>query len=271
MVAARRRLPDLAAQLRGRRRRRDRRPARDRRAPRPPRRAGRRRALALPHLPVAAGRRGLRHLRLPRHRPDVRHARGLRRAARGRARARHEADPGPRRQPHLRRAPVVRGVAREPRQPQARLVLVARAAEQLGVVLLRLGVGARPGDGRVLPAPVLAQAARPQLGEPGGPRRGVRADELVDRPRRRRVPDGRRRPALEGPGPAGRAGPARRAVRRRHAVLRLRAADPRVPGRDARSGLRRPRRRAADRRRDADRDARGRPPVHRPRRGASST
>ena len=210
MVAARRRLPDLAAQLRGRRRRRDRRPARDRRAPRPPRRAGRRRALALPHLPVAAGRRRLRHLRLPRHRPGVRDARGLRRAARGGARARHEADHGPRRQPHLRRAPVVRGVAREPRQPQARLVLVARAAEQLGVVLLRLGVGARPGDGRALPAPVLAQAARPQLGEPGGPRRRVRADELVDRPRRRRVPDGRRRPALEGPGPPGRAGPARR-------------------------------------------------------------
>ena len=38
----------------------------------------------------------------------------------------------------------------------------------------------------------------------------------------------------KAPGLPGRAGPARRAVRRRHAVLRLRAADPRVPGRDAR-------------------------------------
>ena len=32
--------------------------------------------------------------------------------------------------------------------------------------LLRLGVGAGPGVGRVLPAPVLTQAARPELGEP---------------------------------------------------------------------------------------------------------
>ena len=46
--------------------------------------------------------------------------------ARG-ARARHEARDGPRRQPHLRRAPVVRRVALEPRQPEARLVLVAAA------------------------------------------------------------------------------------------------------------------------------------------------
>ena len=46
-----------------------------------------------------------------------------------------------------------------------------RRADQLGVVLLRLGLGARRGERRVLPAPVLAQAARPELGEPGGPRR----------------------------------------------------------------------------------------------------
>ena len=58
VVAQRRRLPDLPAQLRGRRRRRRRRPARDHGAARPPRRAGRRRALALPRLPLAAGRRG---------------------------------------------------------------------------------------------------------------------------------------------------------------------------------------------------------------------
>ncbi len=67
-----------------------------------------------------------------RHRPDVRHAGGLRRAARGRPRARDEADPRPRRQPHVRRAPVVRRVAREPRQPQARLVLVARGSRTTG-------------------------------------------------------------------------------------------------------------------------------------------
>ena len=37
----------------------------------------------------------------------------------GSARARHQAGHGPRRQPHLRRAPVVRGVPFEPRQPEA--------------------------------------------------------------------------------------------------------------------------------------------------------
>ena len=48
----------------------------------------------------------------------------------GAARARHEARDGPRRQPHLRRAPVVRRVALEPRRPEARLVLVAAAARR---------------------------------------------------------------------------------------------------------------------------------------------
>ena len=70
-----------------------------------------------------------------------------------------------------------------PGRPQAGLVLVARPAarhgsrrarrraDQLGLVLLRLGLGVRRGQRRVLPAPVLPQAARPELGEPGGPRR----------------------------------------------------------------------------------------------------
>ena len=40
-----------------------------------------------------------------------------------------------------------------------------------------------PRDRRVLPAPVLAQAARPQLGEPGGARGRLRDDALVARPR----------------------------------------------------------------------------------------
>ena len=72
---------------------------------------GRRRDLAVAGLPLAAGRRGLRHQRLPGHRAGLRDARAVRRAARGRARARHEADHGPGRQPHVRRAPVVRRVA----------------------------------------------------------------------------------------------------------------------------------------------------------------
>ena len=55
-----------------------------------------------------------------------------------------------------------------------------------------------------------------------------------------------------------------RALRRRHPAHELRPADPRVPGRDAPRGVRRARRRAADGRRDADRDARGGAAVHRP-------
>ena len=100
--------------------------------PGPPERAGRRRAVAVAGLPLAAGRQRLRHQRLPGHRPDVRDARRLRRAARRGPRARHAARDGPRRQPHLGRAPVVRGVALEQRQPEARLVLVARAQPPTG-------------------------------------------------------------------------------------------------------------------------------------------
>ena len=90
---------------------------------------------------------------------------------------------GPRRQPHVRRAPVVRRVPPSPTAGQARLVLVApaprrdgrrrarRRADELALVLLRPGVGARPGERRVLPAPVLAPPARPELGAAGRPRR----------------------------------------------------------------------------------------------------
>ena len=160
------RLPDLPALLRGLQRRRHRRPAGHHGPPRLPGPARRRRDLAVARLPLAAGRQRLRHRRLPGHRADVRHAGGLRRAARGGPRARHEARDGPRRQPHLRAARLVRRVALEPREPQARLVLVARAAQQLALVLLRLGLGARRGHRRALPAPVRALDARPQLGEP---------------------------------------------------------------------------------------------------------
>ena len=109
-MARRRRLPDLPAQLRRRRRRRDRGPARDHRPRRPPRRPRRRRRLALAGAPVPAGRQRLRHLRLPGRRPALRDARRPRRPDRRAPRPRHEAADGPRRQPHVRRAPVVPGV-----------------------------------------------------------------------------------------------------------------------------------------------------------------
>jgi len=172
VVERERRLSDLAAQLRGRRRRRCRRSRRDHLAAGLPRGLGGRRAVAFADLPVAAGRRRLRYQRLPGHRPHVRLAGAFRRAAGGRPRARDEARYGPRRQPHLGRTPVVRRVAFLHGQPQARLVLVAaparrhgrrrsgRRAEQLGLDLLRVGLGARRQHGRVLFAPLLAKAAR---------------------------------------------------------------------------------------------------------------
>ena len=123
-------------------------------------------------------------------------------------------------------------------QPEARLVLVARAAQQLGLGVLGLRLGARRGDRRVLPAPVLAQAARPQLGEPGGPRGRLLDDELVAGPRGRRLPHGRHQHDLQGPGAARRVGRRRRLAARRRRALHLRAAHPRVPAGDAPRGLR---------------------------------
>ena len=82
----------------------------------------------------------------------------------------------------------------------------------------------------------------------------LRDDALVARPRRRRLPDGRHQHDLQGPAlPDGAV--ARAAPRRRLAVLHLRPAHPRVPAGDAPRGLRRPRRPAAHRRRDAGRHA----------------
>ena len=72
--------------------------------------AGRRRRLALPDLHLAAGRQRLRHQRLPRRRPALRDPRGAPRTDRRAARARHEAGDGPGGQPHLGRAPLVRGI-----------------------------------------------------------------------------------------------------------------------------------------------------------------
>ena len=76
--------------------------------------------------------------------------------------------------------------------------------EQLGLRVLRPGLGVRRRQRRVLPAPVLEEAARPELGKPGGPGRRLRHDELVAGPRRGRLPDGRHQLHLQGPVPAGR-------------------------------------------------------------------
>ena len=159
-------------------------------------------------------------------------------------------------------------------QPQARLVLVAppagmagdrSRADELALVLLRLRLGARRGDRRVLPAPVLAQAARPQLGEPRGPRGRLLDDALVAGPRGRRLPHGRHQHDLQGP----------RAARRRDAgdgMAPATAASTTSAGRASTSSSQEMHRevfagprRAADRRRDARRHGRGGAAVHRSR------
>ena len=83
---------------------------------------------------------------------------------------------------------------------------------------------------------------------------GLRDDALVARPRRRRLPDGRHQPDLQGPGAARRPRPDRRHVSATASPhLHQRPADPRVPAGDAPRGLRRPAGAAAHRRRDARR------------------
>ena len=210
-MARRRRLPGVSAQLRRRRRRRRRGPRRPGEPAGPPRLAGRRRGLAVTGLPLAAGRQRLRHQRLPGHRPGLRDPGGVRRPAGGPPRPGDAARHGPRGQPHLRRAPVVHRCPLVGRQPVPRLVLVAaaaarlhrrragRRAHQLGVGLLRPGLGARRGLRRVLPAPVLPQAAGPELGEPAGARSDPLDDALVAGPGGGRLPDGCHQLHLQGP------------------------------------------------------------------------
>ena len=82
--------------------------------------------LAAAVLRLAAARRRLRHLRLPRGAARVRRRRGLRLPARRGAPPRHPGDHRPGAQPHLGRAPVVPGVPHRPRRPVRRLLRVAR-------------------------------------------------------------------------------------------------------------------------------------------------
>ncbi len=138
-----------------------------------------------------------------------------------------------------------------------------RRAHQLGVVLLRLVLGLGRGHRPVLPAPVLPQAARPELGEPRGPAGRLRHDAVVAGPRRGRLPDGRHRHDQQGHVAAGHRAPPGLALRVRRPVLHLRPAQPRVPPGDVPGGLRGPRRARAHRGRDAGRHHPAGPAVHR--------
>ena len=190
-------------------RRRHRRPRGHHRPPRLPRLARRRRHLDLAVLPLARWpTSATTSPTTPRRRPAVRHARRLRPPDRRRPRAR---DPGHRRlrpEPHVGPASLVRRVPLVARQPEARLVHLARrptrrfAAEQLDQRLRGAGLGVGRADRAVLP-PLLPQgAARPQLAESRGARRDVRRRPLLARSRRRWLPDRRRAQFDEGPGAA---------------------------------------------------------------------
>ena len=174
----------------------------------------------------------------------------LRRAARGRARARHEADHGPGGEPQLGRAPVVRREPLVEGQPEARLVLVAagprghgagharRRADQLGRRVRR----ARPGSTTRPPASTTCTCSRrkqPDLNWENPEVReavyammrwwldrgvdGFRMDviNMISKRPGRSLPDGRL--------------PAGAAYADGSAALHQRAADPRVPAGDARA------------------------------------
>ncbi len=112
----------------------------------------------------------------------------LRRAGGRRARAWARGSARPRPLSHVHRAPVV------PRTP--RLVHLGRRAQQLVLGLRRLGV--ERAQRALLPALLLPRAARPRLAQPRGHRRHAGRAALLARPRRRRLPGGRHRPAAEG-------------------------------------------------------------------------
>ena len=184
-----------------------------------------------------------------------------------RARARHEARDGPRGQPHLGRAPVVRRVPLEP---------TTRSATGTG------GARRAPGWRRATPAPSRTTGARSSPARPGSSTRPAasttctcsRASSRTSTGRtrrsaqaiyammrwwldrgRRRLPDGRHQHDLQGPALPD--GVLVHGACGDGAALHLRPAHPRVPARDAPRGVRRPRR-AADRRRDARRHRRAR-------------
>ena len=158
------------------RRRRHRRPGRADPAHGLPRRARRDLPVADAVLPDAGPGRRVRRDRPVRGGQPARHARRPRRAGAHGERPRHPRDRRPRRQPHLRPAPVVQGGPAQQGQPLPRLL---RLALRPAAGHLRQGrlpgqggqhLGARRAHRRVVPAPLLLPPARPQLRQPGGAR-----------------------------------------------------------------------------------------------------
>ena len=141
---------------------------------------------------------------LHEHRSTLRDDGGLRRARGRRARARPARAARLRAESHVESTPVVSRVAQVARQPEARLVRVARsrlarwAAQQLGRRLRRTCVDARQDDRAVLLPRVSQRTAGPQLAQPRRAEDDVRRDPLLARPRRRRVPRGHDLAAARG-------------------------------------------------------------------------
>ena len=183
--------------------------------------AGRGRDLAVPDLRLAHARRRIRRLGLHGDRPCLRDDGRVRPARRGVPPAGPPGDPRPRHEPHQQPPSVVPGLGSVADGAVCRLLPVARpsrlgrgrpaaAAEQLAVVVRRVGLGVGAPSAAVLPAHVPARAAGRELAAAGPPRGDVVDGHGLARSRRRRVPARRvqrvrqgGRPALE-PGDRGR-------------------------------------------------------------------
>ena len=193
----------------------------------------------------------------------------------GAARARHEAGDGPGRQPHLRRAPVVRRVAVVAGQPEARLVRLARCPRR------RAGATGEPNNwGSFFSGPAwtydeatgqyylhLFDRKQPDLNWENPEVRaavhammrwwldrgvdGFRMDVINFISKTDGLPDA---PPVPG-----------QDVVNAFAMFADGPADPRVPPGDAPGGLRRPCRHVPHRGRDAGRHRRGGGALHRPR------
>ena len=206
MVADGGRLPDLSAQLRRLRRRRDRRPAGDHVAGPLSQRARRRRGVAEPVLSVGAGRRRLRRRRLPRRRPAAGHADDFDAMVAGAARRRDQGHRRHRAQPQLQPARLVRrGARRRPGRPHATATssatAPARTAPSRPTTGSRCSAG-RPGSACATASGIFTVrrgAARPQLAQRRGPGGLPHHAAVLGRPRRGRLPGRRGARAAQGP------------------------------------------------------------------------
>ena len=277
-MAGRRAVPGLSTLVRGLQQRRNRRSAGSSYAPGSSGVARRRRHLAQPDDAVAERRLGLRRGRLLRGAPGSGHARRPRRPGRRRRVSRHPRAARSGAQPHQRSPLVVRGCAYRSERGAPRLLRLGRSgagrrrAEQLALRVRRPGVDVARADRPVLPQPVPADPARPELVERRRARSVRRDPALLVRPRRVRLPHRRLPRDRQGPRAARRP---RRDRRRPPAHLRVRAAarvldEPPGAARGLAALAPRDDRRADPRRRDLRARARAADPVLRHRRGRAA-